>query len=426
MAAGDDREDLAAAVAAQVAAIWAAAEAAILAALAQAVRRALPLASATTAGTARLRREAAGILARAEQRTRLAVERAGIPWDYAPVLPAPQRAAPPGVPPASAAAAPDAGPPGGLAPGGPPPPEPAPLPAAARAAGIPDTLAPADTAAAAREAGAATGPSVRDLIGRTSSRVYRDLPDAYHDAVREAIEATRGGMPQSSLSLSRIQAAQKALDRLAGRGITGFTDRAGREWDLLAYVEMATRTAVSNAWDNLLGAAMIRSGQDLVFTITGSTEGSCPLCLPWLGRVLSLTGMTTGRAPITDAAGRAAGMEVSGTIAEARAAGFRHPGCRCGWISWANGADVVAATRDAEPEARSAETYKASQVQRGYERAIRRAGREEAAALSPQARTRARRAGTELRRMSARHREETGLRMTRAGVRRREHPHHAH
>jgi hypothetical protein len=59
---------------------------------------------------------------------------------------------------------------------------------------------------------------------------------------------------------------------------------------------------------------LIRAGQDLIWTFTHSTEGSCPLCLPWLGRVLSLTGQTTGIAEITDAQGTAHRIEIAGTL----------------------------------------------------------------------------------------------------------------
>ena len=117
--------------------------------------------------------------------------------------------------------------------------------------------------------------------------------------LKRAIRDTRGGAPCSSLSHSRLQAAQKALDDLAAHGITGFTDWAGRNWDLATYVEMATRTAVSNIWDELRAAAMVRSGLDLAVIGTHSTEGSCLHCLPWLGRTISLTGATTGYPTMT-------------------------------------------------------------------------------------------------------------------------------
>lgn len=316
---GNDREDAAAAVAAAIATVWAAAELSILAALAGSVKAALPVGAATVAGISKLQRQAAAILAAAERSTRQVIERAGIPWDYTPVLPATPPPPPLSLPAAAPPAAPLPAGPGAALPELPPPGPPV--------AAIPESLQPEATAVAARAAQVPTGPSIADMIEQVSARVYRDAPDVYQQAVTDAIESTRGGLPGTSLSLSRIQAAQKALDDLTGRGITGFTDRAGRNWDLLAYVEMATRTAVSNAYDNLQAAAMIRGGADLVLAVTFSPEGSCPRCLPWLGKVLSLTGATTGTAKITDAAGTVVSHEVAGTLAEAKAAGFRHPNC---------------------------------------------------------------------------------------------------
>ena len=93
--------------------------------------------------------------------------------------------------------------------------------------------------------------AVTSALEAASERAYEEAGSVYRQAIDAAIEATRGGLPYSSLSLSRIQAAQKALDDLLGKGITGYVDRAGRKWDLASYVEMATRTGVSNAYDDL-------------------------------------------------------------------------------------------------------------------------------------------------------------------------------
>ncbi|MGW3196337.1 phage minor capsid protein [Streptomyces sp. NPDC001118] len=227
-------------------------------------------------------------------------------------------------------------------------------------------------------------------------------------AVEQAIASTRGGAPYSSLSLSRIQAAQKALDDLGEQGITGFVDRAGRRWNLVSYVEMATRTAVSNAWDDLQAAAMARSGLDLVVVSTHSTEGSCRHCLPWLGRTLSLTGATHG-VP---------------TLEDAKAAGFRHPNCRCFWTPF--GAGLTADVTNPVPLEHAEAAYKASQRQRALERRVREAGRRMSAAITPVARSKARRDLAQARAASEAHRRKTGLRMTRASVRRREHPQRAH
>jgi hypothetical protein len=213
------------------------------------------------------------------------------------------------------------------------------------------------------------------------------------------------GFPGQSLSYRRLQAAQEMLDGLAANGITGFTDKAGRNWDLATYAEMATRTAVSSAWDDMQADAAIRSGLDLVETGTHSTEGSCPLCIPWLGRKLSLTGATAGY----------------DTIEDAKAAGWRHPNCRCFW--WVIGGGYMTDVANPVPIANAAAVYASSQKQRALERHVRAAGRAAQAAITPQAKARARRDLAAARAASAAHRQQHQLRMMKVTVERRERPH---
>jgi Phage minor capsid protein 2 len=420
---GDEREDAAASIAAAIAAIYATAELALLQVLTSAVRKALPLGAVTMAGLSQLRQRVATVLVAAEQRARQVITSAGVPWDYQPVIPVSATTPPPAVPLPAETPTPGSGvppEPSGLPDRGPAPPS-SPLASEPK---TPADLRPSPEIAAAT--GQQTAPSIQDTIEALSARVYRQIPDLYQQAIAEAIADTRGGMPQNSLSLSRIQAAQKALDELTDRGITGFTDRTGKRWDLLGYVEMATRTAVSNAYDNLQNAALLRGGHDLIYTLTHSTEGSCPLCIPWLGKLLSLTGQSSGTVTISDAGGQPVRVDVSGTLAEARAAGFRHPNCRCSWIPFVNGADLAQSSMFAEPIDLAEATYRASQVQRALERRVRRAEQHAATAMTPAARRRAEADLARARAASAAHRCASGLRMTKVGAHRREHPSDAH
>ena len=231
-----------------------------------------------------------------------------------------------------------------------------------------------------------------------SDQLAQLLDQAADTAMASALEALAAalpaqdmptGPPGSALSLPRIQAAQTALDALAALGIIGFVDRAGRRWDLTSYVEMATRTAVSNAWDDLHAAALVRTGLDLVRVSTYSLEGSCAQCRPWLGRVLSLTGATVGHP----------------TLAAAKAAGFRHPNCRCFWTPL--GTAVAADAVDPAALARAARVYAASQRQRALEREVRKAARRAHAAITPVARSAARRDLATARTVSDAHRRRT-------------------
>ena len=244
--------------------------------------------------------------------------------------------------------------------------------------------------------------------------------DVYHDAVYDALDETRGGLPATSTSFSRLQAAQKALDKLTAQGVTGFTDKAGKNWNLASYVEMATRTAVSQRYDDLQSSALQAAGVDLVFTYTVSTEGSCDACLPWLDKVLSLSGDTVGNVSVNDAGGSAVSHMVAGSVDEATAAGWRHPSCRCEMTGFVDGTDFELLKYAGNSPTEAAQAYEASQVQRGFERKVRAAASQAAVAVTPEAKTRTKADLKAAKAASKAHRESAGVIMTQVGVRRRE------
>lgn len=212
----------------------------------------------------------------------------------------------------------------------------------------------------------------------SSGQAATDLTPYLTAAVQSATDAAQAALTSSATfpgspadPLARLKAAQKALDDLGRDGLTGFVDKAGRRWNLATYTEMATRTAVSNAIDAALAASLTRAGADLVVVGTHSTEGSCALCRPWLGRTLSLTGATPGLP----------------ALADAKAAGFRHPNCRCSWGT----PGALAAAPSSADLARSAAMYESAQRQRAQNRREHAARRRTATAITPQARASARR-----------------------------------
>ena len=189
-------------------------------------------------------------------------------------------------------------------------------------------------------------------------RITRMLDDAYR---RVAVAATLDVLEGA---ITRRDGAQRALDSFADVGITGFVDRAGRNWDLASYAEMAVRTvsghaAVQGHSDRLQGA-----GRDLV--IVSVHGGACPLCSPYEGRILSLSGADQRYASLNDAT----------------SAGLFHPHCR-----HATAIFVPGLTEPLEPPPREQQqrAFELSQVQRYHERQIRKWKRREAVAVTPEA-----------------------------------------
>ncbi|MFD4740610.1 phage minor capsid protein [Streptomyces virginiae] len=212
------------------------------------------------------------------------------------------------------------------------------------------------------------------------ARILRQPEDVYREVIARASEGVLEGQ------ITRQRAAQRALDDFADRGITGFVDSRGRAWNLHSYVEMAVRTVCGRAAIQAHTDRLTAAGHTLVSV--SAPGGSCPLCTPWEGKILALTGPAGKhdmRLPHASAPGRTVTVRVSGSLMEARAAGFQHPNCRHSVSLYLPGVSVLPT---APPDAQS---YDSVQEQRRLERQVRRWKRREQTALDDEARTAARR-----------------------------------
>lgn len=80
-------------------------------------------------------------------------------------------------------------------------------------------------------------------------------------------------------------------DRISGmlkEGFVALIDRGGRRWNIESYANMLTRTMLVRTANQGIINRLGNSGYDLV-QITDH-YGECPLCRPWEGKVLSLSG----------------------------------------------------------------------------------------------------------------------------------------
>lgn len=198
-------------------------------------------------------------------------------------------------------------------------------------------------------------------VTSTHARLLRATLDAYRTVISEA------GAPQVLAGVAtRRQATQMALNRFAARGVTGFVDRAGRNWEIESYAEMATRTAVGRA--QVAGALgrFADAGRNLV--IVSDAPQECSVCRPWEGKVLAVT---LGE-PVPP------GVAIAGTVAQATAAGLFHANCRHALGLYVPGL-TKRFTSTADPEG-----DRARQQQRYLERGVRRWKRVAAASMDDQ------------------------------------------
>jgi len=216
---------------------------------------------------------------------------------------------------------------------------------AAAGVGAREAALPLSDSAAAGSPPGALAALTRDLAGRLAAadlRILRATDDVFRQVIARVTAQGLAG------EYTRRQAAQAALDLFSGRGITGFVDASGRQWNLASYAEMACRTAANGA--ARMGAIdrMRAAGHDLAL-IGGSSSG-CELCAEWEGEVVSVDGLTPGYP----------------TLDEAEGAGLFHPNCGHMAYPWVAGLTDAAGVAHSDPD-----VYEARQQQRYLERGIR-------------------------------------------------------
>jgi hypothetical protein len=195
-------------------------------------------------------------------------------------------------------------------------------------------------------------------LGATHLLVLRSTLDAYREAVGQG---TAAGLAAGTRN--RVQVTQDVLNRFADRGITGFIDKAGRNWDLASYAEMAVRSALAQASVQGHIETLIAQGFDRA--VVSDSPEECELCRPWEGKLLALTPEAAAKYNLP-------------TVQDAIAAGLFHPNCTHRLGGYVEGVTEVGGAT-ANPQG-----YEERQKQRYIERQIRKWKRRQAVALTPQ------------------------------------------
>lgn len=240
-----------------------------------------------------------------------------------------------------------------------------------------------DLDATIRQLERTAGPRVRELVGEAYRRGHGDAPLPAAIVRREQgllaeLSAAWQSMRRSALRFwnrllgvgtaardedVRRTAIQREFDRLAQRGIIGHFDSHGRPYAVVPHVSQLLRDAARDAYLDGYFDKVLAHGGDLVIVPVNAT--ACPLCEPWQGRVLSISGTDPDRP----------------SVAEAREAGLWHPNCRHPVSAYRPGQTI----RWRVP-AGASRRYQAGQRQRAIEAHIRHWSLREAVALDPAAR----------------------------------------
>ncbi|NRQ31288.1 hypothetical protein HII36_05475 [Nonomuraea sp. NN258] len=215
------------------------------------------------------------------------------------------------------------------------------------------------------------------MVAAVSQGALRAVDYMYRSVVAET--ASRVLVGAETLD----EAAQRALDKFAAQGISGFVDGAKppRTWSMAAYVEMAMRTATARAAVDGHLSTLREAGITLVSV--SRLPYTCKQCAPWEGEVLALSGAAGMRVEENPATGVQVFVKVAGVVEQARREGLLHPSCGHSLNAYLPGVSKPA------PVVRSDTTYEDAQRQRYLERKVREHRRRAAVALDDGARAKA-------------------------------------
>lgn len=209
-------------------------------------------------------------------------------------------------------------------------------------------------------------------LDAAAQRITRFADDAYRAATASS------ALTQIMDKATPAEAQAQAWRELSAKGVTGFTDKSGRQWNLATYVEMATRTAAQKAYNASHRDRLTLAGINY-FTIS-TTGRPCPLCAPWEGKVLADRGAGEVTEPNAKNSTEFVTFHVAATIEEAIAAGLFHPNCKHTLVAYLPGATLLQTNQwSADDEA----AYQNTQRLRALERAVRAAKLQAAGAVTP-------------------------------------------
>ena len=210
-----------------------------------------------------------------------------------------------------------------------------------------------------------------DKMNMTNATLLESAVDTYSNTVRDIANEERILNTATGATLSRYttrqQATRTAMKKMADEGLTGFIDRAGRQWSPEAYASMVIRTTAHNVNIDAVKTRQQEYGSDLFqVSVHG---GARPLCYPYQDKIYSWGSATGGE--FEDGAGRTIkyGSFINDTSQDKPAGLF---GINCGHHPFPiiPGYSVVH-NHYVQPMKENDEEYIQSQKQRALERDIR-------------------------------------------------------
>lgn len=220
-----------------------------------------------------------------------------------------------------------------------------------------------------------------DKMNMTNTTMLESTRQAYLQAVTQVASDVQ--LAESSRILeteslevvtgqeTRVRAIRKAMNQLSNTGLTGFYDRSGRKWSPEAYASMVVRTTSHNAAIQAIRTRQEEYGGGDIFQVS-SHPGARPLCYPYQGKFFS---WSSGPGEFTDGAGHRQHYDNINNSSYGEAAGLFGINCGHHPIPIIPGFSYPQEQLE-ETKEENRKEYEQSQIQRAYERSIRKAKRD--------------------------------------------------
>lgn len=141
---------------------------------------------------------------------------------------------------------------------------------------------------------------IKTALGTSLQHIETLANRLTREAGQQAIEETGKAL---ILGRSRKELSKRFAQILTDNGITGYTysDKNGKQYNvsLEAYVDSMARSTLRDARITAISQRTIENGGDLV-KVTSHPNPS-PLCSPWQGKILSVSGKTEGYPTLQEA-----------------------------------------------------------------------------------------------------------------------------
>lgn len=220
-----------------------------------------------------------------------------------------------------------------------------------------------------------------DKMNMTNQTMLESTRQAYTQAVikvvsEEQLEEAKRILEAESLEVTtgqetRVRAIRKAMDQMSANGITGFYDRAGHAWSPDAYSAMVVRTTSHNAYVKSIQTRQQEFGGGDIFQVS-SHPGARPLCYPYQGKFFSWNGAP---GEFTDGGGQKHHYDNIRNSSYGEPAGLFGINCGHHPIPMIPGFSYPQDGPEQDEE-KNRKEYELSQIQRAYERNIRKAKRD--------------------------------------------------